>query len=167
MLEQWRAIWAGEAFGTAGAIGPRPPRERPALMLGGAADVVFERAATYGDGWMMGGGSPEQFTQGAEKLRRAWEAKGREGPPRTLALGYFALGDNAERAAESYLGDYYAFLGEYAGSVAGSAAKDAATIRQYVDAFAAAGCDELVLFPCDPDPAQVDLFADAISAGAA
>ena len=23
-------------------------------------------------------------------------------------------------------------------------------------------CDELVLFPCDPDPGQVDLLADAV-----
>jgi alkanesulfonate monooxygenase SsuD/methylene tetrahydromethanopterin reductase-like flavin-dependent oxidoreductase (luciferase family) len=162
MLEQWQAIWAGESFGTAGAIGPRPARQRPALMVGGGADVVFERVAAYGDGWVMGGGSPDQFSQGAEKLRRAWEARGREGAPQTLALAYFALGDRAEQAADSYLRDYYAFLGEYAGTVADSAAKDAATIRQYVEGFAAAGCDELVLFPCDPDPAQVDLLADAI-----
>src|SRR4051794_37259454 len=45
MLEQWRAIWAGESFGTAGAIGPRPAGERPVLMVGGSADVAFERAA--------------------------------------------------------------------------------------------------------------------------
>jgi alkanesulfonate monooxygenase SsuD/methylene tetrahydromethanopterin reductase-like flavin-dependent oxidoreductase (luciferase family) len=163
MLEQWQAIWAGESFGTAGAIGPRPPRGRPALMLGGSADVVFERAATYGDGWVMGGGSPDQFGQGADKLRRAWQAAGREGAPRTLALAYFALGEGAQQAADGYLRDYYAFLGEHAAGVAGSAAKDAATVKQYVDGFAAAGCDELVLFPCDPDPAQVDLLADAIA----
>jgi alkanesulfonate monooxygenase SsuD/methylene tetrahydromethanopterin reductase-like flavin-dependent oxidoreductase (luciferase family) len=163
MLEQWRAIWAGDSFGTAGAIGPRPARERPTLMVGGSADIVFERAAAYGDGWMMGGGSPDQFGQGLEKLRRAWAAKGREGSPRTLALGYFALGDGAEQAADGYLRDYYAFLGDYAGAVADSAAKDAATVSQYVDGFAAAGCDELMLFPCDPDPAQVDLLADAIA----
>ena len=49
------------------------------------------------------------------------------------------------------------------GQVAASAATDAATVKGYVDGFAAAGCDELVLFPCDPDPAQVDLLADALS----
>jgi alkanesulfonate monooxygenase SsuD/methylene tetrahydromethanopterin reductase-like flavin-dependent oxidoreductase (luciferase family) len=165
MLEQWRAIWAGESFGTAGAIGPRPPRERPTLMLGGAAAVVFERAAAYGDGWMMGGGSPDQFREAADKLRRAWEAKGRDGAPRTLALAYFSLGDRGEEAADRYLRDYYAWLGDYAGAVADSAAKDETTVKQYVEGFAAAGCDELILFPCDPDPAQVDLLADAIGLG--
>jgi alkanesulfonate monooxygenase SsuD/methylene tetrahydromethanopterin reductase-like flavin-dependent oxidoreductase (luciferase family) len=163
MLEQWQAIWAGESFGTAGAIGPRPPRGRPTLMLGGTADVVFERAARYGDGWVMGGGAPDQFGEGAAKLRAAWEAAGREGAPRTMALAYFALGDRAEQAADGYLRDYYAFLGEYAATIAGSAAKDAGTVEQYVQGFSDAGCDELVLFPCDPDPAQVDLLAEAVA----
>jgi len=163
MLEQWQAIWAGESFGTAGAIGPRPPRGRPTLMLGGTADVAFERAARYGDGWVMGGGAPDQFGEGAAKTRTAWEAAGREGAPRTMALGYFALGDRAEQAADGYLRDYYAFLGDYAGMIAGSAAKDADTVKQYVQGFSDAGCDELVLFPCDPDPGQVDLLAEAIA----
>jgi alkanesulfonate monooxygenase SsuD/methylene tetrahydromethanopterin reductase-like flavin-dependent oxidoreductase (luciferase family) len=163
MLEQWRDVWAGESFGTAGAIGPRPARERPALLVGGAVDAAFERAARYGDGWIMGGGSPDQFAQGAEKMRAAWQAAGRDGDPRLMALAYFALGDRAEEAANAYLRDYYAFIGEYAGMIADSAAKDAATVKGYVQAFTEAGCDELVLFPCDPDPGQVDLLADAIA----
>ena len=44
--------------------------------------------------------------------------------------------------------------------VADSAAKDAETVRAYVQGFADAGCDELIFFPCDPDPGQVDLLAD-------
>jgi alkanesulfonate monooxygenase SsuD/methylene tetrahydromethanopterin reductase-like flavin-dependent oxidoreductase (luciferase family) len=163
MLEQWQAVWAGESFGTAGAIGPRPPRGRPALMIGGRADVAFARAARYGDGWVMGGGTPEQFGEGAAKLREAWQAAGREGAPRTLALAYFALGDRAEEAANAYLRDYYAFIGEHAAALADHAAKDADAVRAGIEGFAAAGCDELVLFPCDPDPAQVDLLADAIA----
>jgi len=162
MLAEWERIWAGESFGTAGAIGPRPPRERPTLMIGGSADVTYRRAARYGDGWVMGGGTPDQFRGGAEKMRAAWDAAGRDGAPRLLALGYFALGERAEEAANAYLRDYYAFIGEYAGMLADRAAKDAATVRSYVDAFAEAGCDELMLFPCDPDPGQVDLLADAV-----
>jgi alkanesulfonate monooxygenase SsuD/methylene tetrahydromethanopterin reductase-like flavin-dependent oxidoreductase (luciferase family) len=162
MLAQWEAVWSGESFGTAGAIGPRPARERPALIIGGSADATYRRAARYGDGWIMGGGTPDQFRGGAEKMRAAWEAAGRDGAPRTMALAYFALGERAEEAANAYLRDYYAFVGEYAGMIADGAATDAATVRGYVDAFAEAGCDELVLFPCDPDPGQVDLLAEAL-----
>jgi alkanesulfonate monooxygenase SsuD/methylene tetrahydromethanopterin reductase-like flavin-dependent oxidoreductase (luciferase family) len=163
MLEHWQDVWAGKSFGTAGAIGPRPPRGRPTLIVGGSVDAAFERAARYGDGWIMGGGAPQQFAQGAARAREAWQAAGRDGAPRLMSLGYFALGDRAEQAANEYLRDYYAFVGEYAGMIADSAAKDAATVSQYVQAFSDAGCDELILFPCDPDPAQVDLLAEAIA----
>jgi len=164
MLELWERIWAGDSFGTAGAIGPAPPNGRPTLILGGTADAVFERAARHGDGWISGTAGPDAFRAGAETAKAAWRAAGREGEPRLMALAYFALGDDAEAAADGYLRDYYAFLGDYAGMIARSAATDADTVRQYVDAHAEAGCDELVLCPCNPDPEQVDLAADAVRA---
>ena len=111
----------------------------------------------------MGGGAPDQFREGADQVRAAWQEAGREGEPRLMALAYFALGDQAEAAANGYLRDYYAFLGDYAGMVADSAATDADTVRAYVQGFTDAGCDELVMFPCDPDPGQVDLLADALA----
>lgn len=33
-------------------------------------------------------------------------------------------------------------------------------IETYLQAFEAVGCDELFLFPCSPDPEQVDLLAE-------
>ena len=45
--------------------------------------------------------------------------------------------------------------------IAAGAAVDAETVKQYVAGFEAAGCDELVMFPSNPDPDQVDLLADA------
>ena len=96
------------------------------------------------------------------RRRGAWSEAGREGEPRLMGLAYFALGDNAEADAKAYLTDYYAWLGEEtANFIAGSAAKDAETVRQYVAAFDDAGCGELILFPSSSDPAQVDLLADA------
>jgi alkanesulfonate monooxygenase SsuD/methylene tetrahydromethanopterin reductase-like flavin-dependent oxidoreductase (luciferase family) len=156
MLAEWEQIWAGDE------IGPKPPNGRPTLIIGGSADIAFERAARYGDGWIMGGGSPDQFAGGAEKLDAAWAKAGRDGKPRTMALAYFALGDHPEEDARSYLGDYYSFLGDYADQIVASAATDAETVQQYVKAFSDAGCDELILFPSNPDPHQVDLLADAL-----
>ncbi len=40
-------------------------------------------------------------------------------------------------------------------------AKDAGTVKQYLDAYEEAGCDELVFCPSSNDPQQVDLLADA------
>ena len=50
---------------------------------------------------------------------------------------------------------------ELAGMIAGSAAKDADTVKQYIAAFEQAGADEFVLFPCSSNPEQVDFLAEA------
>jgi alkanesulfonate monooxygenase SsuD/methylene tetrahydromethanopterin reductase-like flavin-dependent oxidoreductase (luciferase family) len=162
MLATWKRVWQGDSFGTAGGVGPEPPNGRPGMLIGGSADVAFERAAEHADGWIMGGGTPDQLREGAEKTRAAWQAAGRDGEPRIVALAYFALGEGASEAADGYLRHYYEWLGEYAAMVADSAATDVETVKQYVAGFADAGCDELVLFPSSPDPGQVDLLADAV-----
>lgn len=152
MLGELRATWEGETVG---------PPGKPRLILGGSVDAAYRRAAEHGAGWIMGGGTPEMLEQGRGKLEDAWSSAGREGRPRCMALAYFALGEDAEQAAESYLTDYYAFLGDYAGQIAASAAKDADTVKGYLGAFEAAGCDELILFPCSADAEQVELLAEA------
>jgi alkanesulfonate monooxygenase SsuD/methylene tetrahydromethanopterin reductase-like flavin-dependent oxidoreductase (luciferase family) len=160
-LEQIRRIWSGEGE-TDAMIGPRPQGAGPALIIGGAVDAALERAARWGDGWIMGGGPPDQFAAGVEKLAAAWERHGREGQPRKMALGYFSLGPGGEQNAERYLRDYYGWLGEdLSGMIAGSAAKDADTVKGYIAAFEGAGCDELVLFPASSEPAQVQMLAEA------
>jgi alkanesulfonate monooxygenase SsuD/methylene tetrahydromethanopterin reductase-like flavin-dependent oxidoreductase (luciferase family) len=160
-LPQIRRIWNGEGEHEA-KIGPRPEGDGPSLIVGGSVDAAFERAAVHGDGWIMGGGTPDQFAEAVSKLSAAWAEQGREGDPRKMALAYFSLGDDAERDAEGYLTDYYAWLGdELAQMIANSAAKDADTVKGYISAFESAGCDELVIFPSSSDPKQVGLLAEA------
>jgi alkanesulfonate monooxygenase SsuD/methylene tetrahydromethanopterin reductase-like flavin-dependent oxidoreductase (luciferase family) len=160
-LDEIKRIWAGEEKGLAGPIGPNLDAP-PQIIVGGSVDASFRRAAEYGDGWIMGGGTPDQFRDGLEKLNEAWGAAGRSGKPRAMGLSYYSLGADAERNADSYLRDYYAFLGEdLAGMIAGSAAKDADTVKQYAAAFEQAGADELIFFPSSSDPEQVDLLVDA------
>jgi alkanesulfonate monooxygenase SsuD/methylene tetrahydromethanopterin reductase-like flavin-dependent oxidoreductase (luciferase family) len=161
MLEEMKQIWDGEERGYAGAIGPRHER-RPQLIVGGQVEAAFRRAARFGDGWMMGGGSPDQFAEMAGKVREAWSDTGRDGDPRLMGLAYYALGPDAERLADEDLHHYYGWLGEMADQIAESAATDAETVNQYVSAFEQAGCDELVLFPCGSDPEQATLLADAL-----
>ena len=156
MLERIKEVWDG-----AGGIGPSIAG-RPGLLVGGAVDASFARAAKFGDGWIAGGSGPEEFASAAEKVRAEWSKAGREGRPRLVGLAYFSLGEGGEQHANDYLLDYYAWLGdEVAGMIAGSAANDAETVEQYLAAYDAAGCDELVIFPSASDPAQVDLLADA------
>jgi alkanesulfonate monooxygenase SsuD/methylene tetrahydromethanopterin reductase-like flavin-dependent oxidoreductase (luciferase family) len=154
MLEEMKEVWAGDEVGPAIAGAPR-------LIVGGHADLAYARAARFGDGWIAAGSGPDQAREGAEKARAAWREAGREGEPRIMALAYFSLGDRVEEDLREGLMDYYAWLGEdIARMIAGSAAKDAEAVAEYVAAYEELGCDELVFCPSSPDPAQVDLLAD-------
>jgi alkanesulfonate monooxygenase SsuD/methylene tetrahydromethanopterin reductase-like flavin-dependent oxidoreductase (luciferase family) len=163
-LAEMKEIWKGREYGPAGAIGPPPGRpDGPELIIGGTVSATFRRIAEHGDGWTMGGGTPDQFKEMSEKVKAAWSEAGREGDPRLIVLCYYALGEHAEEAAKEELSDYYAWLGEdIAGAIVASAATDEDTIRGYREAFADAGADELICFPTSTDPAQVDLLADAV-----
>jgi alkanesulfonate monooxygenase SsuD/methylene tetrahydromethanopterin reductase-like flavin-dependent oxidoreductase (luciferase family) len=153
-LEALGHFWDGE-----GGIGPR---SRPRVLVGGTVDASYKRGAKYGDGWTAGGGGPENFAQGRQKAIEAWKEAGRDGEPRTMALFYFALGDDPEGAVRRSIGDYYGFAGEYAERIVSSAAKDEDTLRGYIAAYTEAGCDEVICFPGSADPAQVDLLAKVV-----
>ena len=160
-LEQIRRIWDG-AGDVEAKIGPRPQGQGPTLIVGGAVDATFERAGRWGDGWVMGGGPPDLFAGGVEKLAAAWAKHHRDGEPRKMALAYFSLGPDAEQNAERYLRDYYGWLGaDLSGMIAASAAKDPDTVKGYLSAFESAGCDELVIFPCSNNVDQVGMLAAA------
>jgi alkanesulfonate monooxygenase SsuD/methylene tetrahydromethanopterin reductase-like flavin-dependent oxidoreductase (luciferase family) len=158
-LEDLAGFWRGD-----GGVGPAPANgERPGLLIGGTSDAAYRRAAQHADGWTSGGGGAERFGQGLERVRAAWRAAGREDEPRTMALFYFSLGDRAADQARETLGSYYAFAGEYADLIVQSAATDEETVREYIDAYERAGCDEVICFPASADPAQVELLARAIA----
>jgi alkanesulfonate monooxygenase SsuD/methylene tetrahydromethanopterin reductase-like flavin-dependent oxidoreductase (luciferase family) len=155
MLERIWEVWKGDEMGPDTASHPR-------VLVGGAVEASFNRAARFGDGWIAAGAPPDQFAEWRQGFERAWSEAGRTEAPQNAALAYFSLGEQAEEDARAYLTDYYAWLGEdTANFIAGSAAKDAETVKQYLAAFEGAGCQELFLFPSSSDPQQVDLLADA------
>jgi alkanesulfonate monooxygenase SsuD/methylene tetrahydromethanopterin reductase-like flavin-dependent oxidoreductase (luciferase family) len=159
---EMKRIWAGEKRGYAGAIGPAPARSGgPELILGGGAPPSFQRVARLGDGWIMGGGTPDMFAQGAAGVDAAWKEAGRSGKPRKLSLAYFALGPDARAQADNYLHGYYGWLGDFAGQIAAGAAVSAEMVKGYKDAFAQSGCDELIFVPCSSELDQVDRLAEA------
>lgn len=161
-LEDLKRIWSGEELEGAGAVGPATStKQGPPLLIGGAVDATFDRAARYADGWIMGGGTPEMLRDAGAKMDRAWAEQGRSGKPRKAALAYYSLGPDGVQNAESYLKDYYRWVGPFADQIAASAATSEETVRNYIAGFSEAGCDELILFPSSTDPDQVDLLAAA------
>jgi alkanesulfonate monooxygenase SsuD/methylene tetrahydromethanopterin reductase-like flavin-dependent oxidoreductase (luciferase family) len=160
-LAEMREIWSGAERGTAGAVGPAPVQDGgPPLLLGGTGAHTARRVVEHGAGWIMGGGGPDAFTEAGAPIRAAWQEAGRSGAPRTAALGYYALGPDADALAAGYLRDYYAFAGPYADMAVGGAMTTEDAVRDGVAAFGDAGCDELILFPCSPEPEQLRRLAD-------
>jgi alkanesulfonate monooxygenase SsuD/methylene tetrahydromethanopterin reductase-like flavin-dependent oxidoreductase (luciferase family) len=163
-LATMRRVWSGADFGYAGGIGPQPVRPGgPEVILGGATGASFERVARLADGWIMGGGTPDMFAQGAAAVDKAWEDAGRAGRPRKLTLAYFALGPDARDQADRYLHHYYAWLGDFAGQIAAGAAVSAEMVGAYAAAFESAGCDEIIFVPTAATLDQIDLLAEAIA----
>lgn len=161
-LAELRAVWAQEVRGYAGPIGPAPVQPGgPPLLIGGNVSATFRRMANYGAGWIFGGGGADLFAAGAEQARRAWREAGRAGTPRLVANSYVSLGDDAARHASSYLGDYYGFLGGFADQIVAGALTSPQAVAGAITSFADAGCDELILFPCDSDLAQIALITEA------
>ena len=163
-IAMMKRVWSGEAFGYAGAIGPPPARHGgPEIILGGASEATFRRVARLADGWIMGGGTPDMFAQAAAGVDQAWQDAGRPGRPRKLTLAYFGLGPEARSQAEGYLLHYYAWLGEIANMIAGSAAVSPEMVKSYVAAFEASGCDEIIFVPTASRLDQISLLAEAIA----
>jgi len=156
-LDELKDLWGSES-----AVGPPPASgSRPALLIGGSSGRAFRRAAQHADGWTMGGGTPDMLAEARGALKGEWSKAGRDGDPRVVALFYFVLGEGAEAAARESLGDYYAWLGEYAEQIVQGTAKDEETVKGYLSAFEQAGADEVICFPASADPDQVEMLARA------
>lgn len=161
-LAELRAVWAQQPRGYAGPIGPAPVQPGgPPRLFGGNAAATFRRMTEFGVGWIMGGGGPEAFAAGANQAWQAWREAGRVGEPRLAAIAYVSLGEDGVEHAQRYLGDYYSFVGDFAGQIAAGALTSPQQVADTVDRFTDAGCDELILFPCNPDVRQVSLTARA------
>ena len=141
MLERMQEVWAGDE------VGPKL-EGAPRLVIGGAADATFARAARFGEGWIAGGSPPDQYAEMAAKAKAAWAEAGREGEPRLMGLAYCALGDNAEADADAYL-DRLLRLARRGGRrlhrrQRRQGRRDRAPVRFRLHE---AGCGELIFFP--------------------
>ena len=96
----------------------------------------------------------------ADRARRACRETGRTGEPHLAAIGYVSLAAAAEHARR-YLSDYYSFTGDFAERITASAITSPQKVADTMASFTDAGCDELILFPCNPDIAQASLTAEA------
>jgi alkanesulfonate monooxygenase SsuD/methylene tetrahydromethanopterin reductase-like flavin-dependent oxidoreductase (luciferase family) len=161
LLTDLRRSWSGEGDGL--VPGPGWSKGGPVLLAGGHSGPAMRRAAAFADGWIAGGSSASSYAELAQQARAAWSDAGRSGTPRLVAIANVALGPDASEPAGRYLTDYYSFIGRKAQMAVRSLITDREQLREFAAGYRAAGCDELILFPCVPDLAQADLIADAVA----
>lgn len=137
-------------------------RGAPRILVGGMSGPSHARMARLADGYVHNGGPPRAFAKAAAQARAAWSDAGRPGDPELWGQGYFALG-GAEQAGRDYLLDYYAFTGSFAQRIADGLLTTPLQVREYVQGYADAGCDHLVIMPAVSDPEQVGLLAEALT----
>ena len=164
-LGTMHAVWRGEAFdGSDKRSSPTPVNgDRVPVMIGGTSDRSMRRAATWGAGWTMGGGSADMAGPLVEKLRAAWSDARRDDQPRVAALAYFSLGAEVEDDSRGYLRHYYSYLGEYADMIADGALRSEEAIAEAVSNFAAVGVTELYFDATTTDLEQLDRLADVVT----
>jgi alkanesulfonate monooxygenase SsuD/methylene tetrahydromethanopterin reductase-like flavin-dependent oxidoreductase (luciferase family) len=159
MLATMHGVWSGQVGHDSAAI-PALPAGRPRLLFGGFAPTAFRRAARLGDGWVAPSFGYEALTSGVDAVRTAWRDAGRSGQPRVVVERYFCLGDDADDIAHHYLDHYYG--AEYLAAVMADTATSVDRLDHELRRLTQAGCDDVVLLPCDADIAQVDLLAGAL-----
>jgi alkanesulfonate monooxygenase SsuD/methylene tetrahydromethanopterin reductase-like flavin-dependent oxidoreductase (luciferase family) len=160
-LDLMHRAWRGEVVdGSTQPVAPRPVNGHSVpMMFGGRSDQAVARTVKYGIGYTMGGGTPDAITAMIERVTKAWREAGRKGEPEFRALGYFAIGDQAQEEGQANLMDYY---GEYGAGVWKGALKSATEARDRIKAFSEAGCDELLLFMSAPAVEQAESLAEAV-----
>jgi alkanesulfonate monooxygenase SsuD/methylene tetrahydromethanopterin reductase-like flavin-dependent oxidoreductase (luciferase family) len=162
-LDLMHRAWRGELVAGAGSrVCPRPINDdRVPLLFGGGPSVAADRVVRWGTGWTTAG-PPEMLGGAAASIRAAWTAAGKPGVPRIVALTYFGLGEGTEETSRRNLLDYYAFLGDFAGVIAGSAARTIEDARGLIQAYEAVGADEVVFSPSVARLDEIDRLADAV-----
>jgi alkanesulfonate monooxygenase SsuD/methylene tetrahydromethanopterin reductase-like flavin-dependent oxidoreductase (luciferase family) len=154
--------WAGESVtGDSFPVVPTAAAGKPVpIMIGGTSDAAVRRTVEYGAGWTAGGGGPEMAAPMVERIRREWQAAGREGEPRIAALVYFGLGD--AEASRASLRSYYGFLGDWVGAIVEGAVRTPQAAKDTARAYAGIGVTEVVFDPTVASVDEVDRLADAV-----
>jgi alkanesulfonate monooxygenase SsuD/methylene tetrahydromethanopterin reductase-like flavin-dependent oxidoreductase (luciferase family) len=137
--------------------------DRPTILLGATVPASLARAAGHpSQGWVAPLFGHALLEEGAAAVRRAWSTARREGSPRIITGRYFSLGPDADAVADQYIDHYYGahFFGPARADTLTSSERLLGELGRLADV----GCDEVVLFPCSGDLAQIELLADVVIA---
>lgn len=146
------------------SIGPKPLQNPLPIFTGGGAEIALKRAGTWANGYICGSSAILDFSSVWEKVAGYARAAGRNPDDIEKAcLTFMAIDDNKAKAVETlgaYVTRYYGRLrGDVESTfVVGSGAACAERIHE----FFSRGLDTLIIGLADPDPRQLDLFAEQV-----
>jgi alkanesulfonate monooxygenase SsuD/methylene tetrahydromethanopterin reductase-like flavin-dependent oxidoreductase (luciferase family) len=160
-LGVYQRVWKGERIGDGPNAAMTPGAREIPLMFGGHSTASYERMARWGKGYIGGSVPAPMVAPSFEAARAAWDKGGREGPPRLVALAYFALGDAEQGRGNVW--EFYRIGGEeFTGLVTGGIAVGPDEVRETVAAFADIGATDLILNPAVGDPDEISRLADIV-----
>jgi alkanesulfonate monooxygenase SsuD/methylene tetrahydromethanopterin reductase-like flavin-dependent oxidoreductase (luciferase family) len=111
-------------------------------------------------GWVAPLFGPPLLKEGTAAAGRAWAAAGRDGRPRIVTGRYVSLGPGAHDAADQYIHHYYG--PDYFDLARADTVTDAGQINEELLRLSAAGCSDVLLFPCAGGLDQFGLLAEAV-----
>lgn len=147
------------------SVGPRPVQKpHPPIWTGGSAEVALKRAGTWADGFICGSSAIPDFPTTWDKVSGYARAAGRDPGKITKAgLTFMAVNDDqgkAVKTVEDYVMRYYGRL--RADVAKTSLVGPPGAIVDRIGAFLSRGLDTLIVGLADPDPKQLDLFAERV-----
>ncbi len=165
-LTVMQRVWSGRSLNEQiGEIGPAPARPGgPEVLIGGYSPMALGRVGKWGDGIILGGSTrPDVARQFCNVAQEAWQAGGKSGKPRLVGCIYYGLGPDAAAGVAQTIRHYYSFMEARAEALVASIPTTAAAVQEAIQALAAIGLDELVLWPCIADIEQLHRLAEVIS----
>jgi len=145
-------------------IGPRPIQKSIPIWTGGSAEVSLKRAGTWADGFICGSSAIAEFSSVWDKV--ASYAKAADRNPDAIekaCLTFIAINDNHAKAVASLSAYVTRYYGRLRGDVENTFPLGSpAACADRINSFFARGLDTLIIGMADPDPKQLDLFAEKV-----
>jgi probable F420-dependent oxidoreductase len=145
-------------------IGPKPRQPSIPIFTGGSAEAALKRAGTWADGYICGSSAMTDFSAIWEKVAGYARAAGRNPDGIEKAcLTFMAINDDKNKAIESLAAYVTRYYGRLRGDVENTfVAGSSAACAERIASFFHKGIETLIIGLADPNPKQLDLFAEKV-----
>lgn len=171
-IQLMKRIWAEDNVSYTGkffhlqnlTIGPKPLQNSIPIFTGGSAEISLKRAGTWADGYICGSSGIAEFPATWDKIAGYASAAGRN--PDKIAkasLAFMAINNDKAKAVktvEDYTMRYYGRIRTAVEPVSIVGNPDQCVEK--INYFFSKALDTLIIGVADPDPRQLDVFAEKV-----